>query len=820
MAIFTLAGSAIATAVGLGATAASFISAGLAVGANLALSYFTRQKQTPVTAQARTAIAQQVQFGADVARFTVYGTSAVKGHLHFYGKWGEGNAYNGFVYKLADGWCDGLDPVVFFYGERHVLVGAPTIGGETERWLVSGYDDLIEFRVYDGRPGQAADAKLVADTASGDRRWLSTSRMTNQAYVVVQTRYDKDRFSRGRPEFTWLLRGLRAYDWRKDGSVAGGVGPHRLGDPTTWEHTNNAAILRAAFQMGLQGAASGRTLIGQGKSFAQLHLPSYTIAANVGDTDRTKNGRTFKTYQIGMIVSSDMAHTEVLSDFDDAMAGYAFNAGGLSGVIVGAPQIPAFTITAKDIRVDGRKTMRWRRETDDLFNHLTGTFLSPESHWASEPLKPVTVAADVAADKRKRSQPYDFTQVFDPDVAQYLLNMRYRQGRYGGQATLPVMPRLYRTAEAGDWCLWAGKTWIVMGKDSQSGGPALTLAETAADVYDEAGIAVGPIISAPTVPAQALAPVVANLAVTADVVAGEQDIPALRVTWTPSDDPRIDAVLVEHRIQGQTDAQRVRDDSPSDGVHLITGLAGGADYEVRAAYVTDPPLTTVFTPWVGVSTGTVPVVVPDEAVTLTKLGLDVQGLVAQIQSLQGQLEQIAAASANSGSLEMLRRSDADGELRAVVSRLGEDTQALVAEETTARTSAVDALAARSLLVQAALGEAEATGLMKVESSVSPDGLTTSFSFFARATLNDAFEEAGMIIEVVSDGGTPPTLTSRVAFVADKFQFDNGSQPFTVTAEGVFLEDMFFKRLQSSPAITTHSIDINAETGRFVMSTAP
>lgn len=784
MAIFTLAGSLIAGAIGLGATAASLISAGLAVAANLAVSYFTRQKEQPQTAQKRVAVSQQVQFGADIPRFAVYGTYSVKGHWHYYGKWGSGDAFNGFVYKLSDGWCDGLEPVVFFYGEKHTLISATPLGSETERWKVDGYGDLIEFRFYDGRPGQVADAKLVNDTAGLERRWQTTDTMTNQAYVVVQTKFDKDKFSRGRPEFKWVLRGLRCYDWRKDGSLAGGIGLHRLADPSTWEHTNNPAILRAGFQMGVQGALSGRTLIGQGKSFAQLHLPSYTVAANVADTDRTKNARTFKTYQMGMYVDADMEHTEVLSDMDDAMAGYAFNASGLAGVIVGAPQIPAFAITEKDIRLDGARGRQPRRESDSLYNHLTGTFMSPESHWSPEPLTPVTVAADVAADKRKRSQPYDWTQIFDADVAQYLLNIRYRQGRYGGQVTLPIMPKLYRTAEAGDWCTWAGKTWLVMGKESQNGGPSLKLAETSPEAYDEEGIAVGPIVTPPTTPSAAVPPIVQNPALVPVVISGQTEVPVFEFRYTPSDDPRIDALLVEYVQVGEDNVLRERDDNVGDGVTRIAkGLTAGSQYQVRAAYLTSPPLTSIWTPWITESTATVSAAIPDNSVSFSKLALDIESILANLQRGLNDLEQVVAADAVSGSLEKLKRYTEDGELRALVSNFGDQTRALIAEESTARTSAIEAFASQALLVQAALGGADATGLMKVESSVTPDGLTASYSFLARASTDDDFEEAGIVIKVVSDGGDPPSFTSSVEVAADKFVFDDGNSPF-VFEDGV------------------------------------
>lgn len=78
----------------------------------------------------------------------------------------------------------------------------------------------------------------------------------------------------------------------------------------------------------------------------------------------------------------------------------------------------------------------------------------------------------------------------------------------------------------------------------------------------------------------------------------------------------------------------------------------------------------------------------------------------------------------------------------------------------------------------------------------------------------------MILEVVSDGGTPPTLTSRVAFSADKFVFDDGTQPFSIQSGNVFVNDLFFHRLRSDPDITSHSIDINGDLGTIRVQTAP
>jgi hypothetical protein len=856
MAIFTFLGAAAATAIGLGATAASVISAGLALAAQFALSYFTRQKQKGGQArEKRVAISGSIQFGADVPAWTVYGTTALVGHRVYYGYWGTGDEYNAEVFVLANGRCEGLVNKVFFYGQEHTLVSATVLDDEDEHWKVDGFGDLISIRFYAGRSDQAVDSKLVTDTASLDNNWKSTSTLTGMAYVVVERKFDVDKFSDGRPEFKFVLKGLRCYDWRKDTTVSGGSGSHRVDDPSTWEYTSNPAICRANYELGLKGLESDRAIIGIGKSFNELHLASYTAAANACDVDRTKNARTFKTYQIGMIVDSEEDFTEVLRDFDDSMAGYSFNASGLSGVIAGYAQTPAFTITDNDIRMDASKTRRNRRPTTELYNHLGGSFTSPESFYNPEPLTVVTVAGDVTADKRLKSLSYDFTQVNDPDVAQYLLNIRYRQMRLGGFAKLPVTNRLAFQVEGGDWVTYDSKTWIVMGRKPDADGYVLELAETASSVYSETGIAVGPVVTAPSAPVFFEQSTVSNLAVQAYVVSGAADQPGIKVSWDAVTDPRVDAVIIEYRIVGETEVQRVRDDSPGDGEIVIAPLNPSSDYEVRATIATTPGRPATFTPWTSVTTSAVTFGLIDSSVSLAKLNLDVQGILAEQNRLRADVLAMADAvldSTSAGtSIEMIERyqqgqrlqalvaqsegrssalvateqqvrADADSalasDLTALEATVNDDVTAAIAAEQTTRANAISALASDTLLVKATADLGEATGLMALESEVSGDGLTTSFGVLLRAETSDDFEEAGMTFEIVSDGGDPATLTSSIKMKADSFRFDNGFQPFAITANGTFLKDVYFERLRSSPAITAYSIDINALNGSISLTT--
>ncbi|MDX0543922.1 phage tail protein, partial [Sinorhizobium medicae] len=504
MAIFTGIATAIAGALfGGSALATSLIGGALAFGAKFAIGKIQAAKQGK---QKYTAVQGEIQFGGDVPVGTLYGVGKTKGQRAFYAKWDKGNKRNAEVFILANGWCDGLEPYVYMYGEKYNLVAQAAIGNEVARYGVQGFIDgdgnsAISIRFYDGRPGQGVDQRLVDVTANLGNKWKATSKLSGMCYVVVERYYHLEFFrdaGKGKPDIDFALRGLREYDPRKDSTVAGGSGTQRLNTPSTWVHTKNPAVHRLNYQLGLRALVSGRTLIGEGKSLGQIDLATYFVAMNVCDTLRA-NGK--KTYECSLFVSGDDDHTEVLKQFDDAMAGYGLNRRGLSGVIPGAPQIPVKDLTAADIPIDRAKDVQFRPSAFERFNHLSGQFTSIESMWNPESLKPVYVNADIAADGRNRQTSIDFLQVTDPDIAQYLLNIRYRQNRMGGKATVPVSRRFGLAVQEGEWITWRGKSWLISEwRADERLRITLVLSETSAAIYDDDGIEPGPIVVPPTPP--------------------------------------------------------------------------------------------------------------------------------------------------------------------------------------------------------------------------------------------------------------------------------------------------------------------------------
>ncbi|MDW9839215.1 phage tail protein [Sinorhizobium meliloti] len=835
MAIFTSIATAIAGALfGGSALAASLIGGALAFGAKLAIGKLGQQKQQK---RKYTAVQGEIQFGGDVPVGTLYGVGKTKGQRTFYAKWGSGNKWNAEVFVLANGWCDGLEPYVYIYGEKKALVSRPLIGNEVANYHIEGFvngsgDPALTIRFYDGRPGQMVDQKLVDVTAALGNKWKSTSVNAGICYVIVERIYSDKLFgSKGRPELEFVLRGLREYDPRKDSTVAGGSGTQRLNTPSTWVHTKNPAVHRLNYQLGLRALVSGRTLIGEGKSLGQIDLATYFVAMNVCDTLRS-NGK--KTYECSLFVSGDDDHTEVLKQFDDAMAGYGLNRRGLSGVIPGAPQIPVKDLTAADIPIDRAKDVQFRPSAFERFNHLSGQFTSIESMWNPESLKPVYVNADIAADGRNRQTSIDFLQVTDPDIAQYLLNIRYRQNRMGGKATVPVSRRFGLAVQEGEWITWRGKSWLISEwRADERLRITLVLSETSAAIYDDDGIEPGPIVVPPTPPINpSLLSTVQNFNVAVGMINGAQgyDTPALVFTWTPPDDPTITAVRFVYQIEGTTELFEDQCTSPEDGLFRTTkNVVSGKVYNARATITTVPDRLRTFTPWKTTAqpTGLQTLLtglqqLQDDALNrfkelqqemddffrprLVELldAFSLEGAVGQIErqqivaSIGDALAQITEerrvrVSENEATAQLLTylqaslgtanarlineetvRATADSALASFITTLDAEVDgnlARIIQEEITRADGDSALATSISGVNADFNGRFAQGLVKFEAVAAPTGVDARFSVLLRAGTSQSFKVSGFYVELYTEGGVQK---SRMAVQADQFLVTSGN----------------------------------------------
>lgn len=92
---------------------------------------------------------------------------------------------------------------------------------------------------------EANNPQVIGDvpsllTSSG--QWTDDMIGKGLHYVAFQLTYDNSVFPQGLPTFKFERRGCKLYDPRKD-STRGGSGSHRLDNPSTWEWSENAALV-------------------------------------------------------------------------------------------------------------------------------------------------------------------------------------------------------------------------------------------------------------------------------------------------------------------------------------------------------------------------------------------------------------------------------------------------------------------------------------------------------------------------------------------------------------------------------------------------
>lgn len=763
-----LGGSLIASAVGY---AVAYVAAQFAITAVSKYLFKQPARQFGASDKPNPAVRGEIQIGGDVPVSSVYGQCKLSGHRIGYWKWGKGNKNNADVFVLSNGECDGLSPHIYFYGRRYALKSVDTVHNEAERWTIEGWEDIFNIRFYSGAADQGHDHELVSQTNGLGREWTADKKMRGLCYVAIFRQYDKDKWKEGIPDFEFRLKGRKLYDPRKD-STNGGSGAHRMDDPSTWQYDGgvgtNPALQRLDFQLGLlKGIESGRTLIGEGKAATEIDWEAYATAADVCDTDRTVGGDTFKTYQAHTIVYSADDVNQVLDMFDDAMAGFAMNRRGLAGVLAGAAYATTYDLTDADIR---RDRPIWRRKQvpgDERVNTLSGQFTSIEDRFRPADLKTIKSSGDIAADGAVYSRQLDLLQVTHEKVAQYILAVRYRQGRRGGMARVPVSWRAGFKVEPGDWITWEGGTWQVQGKAWENDHSCtLTLIETATAVYSGTGVPDAPVIVEPDDPTNPYEiTTVSGFAVAAGLITGAngQKTPALEFTWTNPADPSITGVVIQYRKQGaatwthQTTASGA--DPVAGGSHIVTdNVVGGVVYQARATINTIPDRLTT---WTSAATTSSPTSNPKINLQMAAddLAASLADIVARVQSLEdtfieGEHESTAMW------LNVIARIQSIG-LKA------DSALAQVRNDRRAQAETNSAFADDITTALSRVGDVWASGNLVLQSQAVASGALSRVGLLARAGEAGEVTTAALLLEALSNGESRVLLrANQTVFVDD------------------------------------------------------
>ncbi|WP_249696519.1 phage tail protein [Stappia sp. WLB 29] len=610
---------AIVAAVGLTGTAATIASAVLTIGVGVGLQLLGNVLRPRQKAQPPAGYEADVTLGGDVYQRAIFGRAATKGHLVYINTSGSVNQRLDQVYVVSAGWCDGLDGILLDTeslpltqvdsgtGWTKYAVTLPDDGGTRRLWAT----------FWDGRPDQASNATLVA-TANPSGRWTAAHRGRGQAYVHIEADYaaSVESFAGllNGNLLTFVVRGLRLYDLRKD-TTAGGSGSHRWDDPSTWEFSEAPAVCLYNFMAGIY--VNGQRVIGMGRARYRLLSAQFMAAANVCDeTVSVPGGGTEPRYRLSLIVDDSPQYGQAVERMVQAMAGQRIEGPGYHGIQAGAAQVPVATITDADLSATAALSHSNNRSFFDLVNEVWGQFLDPAAGWQPQDYPAVIGDAGMKAADGGATLPSDLdcTQMPSGTQAQRCATIALKRNRHERTARIPVGLKWWRL-EPGDWVVWDSArygtvTFQVVDRtlDTDRHLIFLSLQEVSASIFTAGALTTVPL--PPTPPGLPARPTnVSGLTLQTATVEGEggQAVPALVVGWDPITDETIRSVEVEYRRVGETGAGERRSSTrPAsgdwDGITIAGSLMAGTDYEVRVTITTVPIRRTTWSNWQQIET--------------------------------------------------------------------------------------------------------------------------------------------------------------------------------------------------------------------------
>lgn len=604
---------------GVAATVATFaINVGLAVGLSVvsqSISQRAAKKAQRKAAIAAAASAQgprgtelQMSTEANQPRTLVLGERGVAGSLVYWCMSGSNNENLELVIAIADHEIEAVTGIF--------------VDGKLSSWSPDafGYGELSEFvaegmqhcsiRIYKGREDQPAD-DVVMDKSAG--QWTTAHRLRGVAYAHVHLVWHQDAFRGGGiPNFLFRVKGAKLYDPRKDSTQAGGSGPHRWGQPATYEYTNNLEICRYNYLRGINWV-NGRPMFGVGLPPEDLDYDRTVAAMGICEQLVYRlDGFSESRYGVACVIEANEEHNDVLAKFSTACAGSLPDLSGRYALQPGVAQIPAVSFSDDDLIAGAELSGSRFRSISDVVNETTGNWADPSALYQRTPLPARRSAADETLDGGfRRSSEYDLEYCISQTQGQRVLEIFRRMARR--QRTHRItLRRRYAVLEAGDWITWNSDLFGYVGQNfrveqvtlNEGWTVTLDLTEIDSGVYtwsidDELDPANPGNLPSGGPPMTG----VSGFAIeTAQVVSDDgTQLPAIRATWTPIADPTVVTIRLDYRRVGDTPwlTYNVPMDQVRAGAATITaGVVAGSIYEARATLITNPPRVTQVTPTV------------------------------------------------------------------------------------------------------------------------------------------------------------------------------------------------------------------------------
>lgn len=430
--------AAVGTAIGTGVAASTLTASAFFIGlGKIALSLAINAGITALAGKKKTGSigpqAREVTVRGTVQpRQLIYGQLRTAGYIAYFGTAGEDNRYLYYVIVCAAHQCEDLGDVWLdsqrvnssqFDGTTGEVLTGPFRNGSTPR--------LHRF-VHLGTSSQAVDTDLNAKLPAV---WTSDHKGSGIAYIVFRLDRDEKIYPTGAPQNFYVhVKGRRLYDPRKDSTVAGGSGSHRINDATTWEYSNNPSLAVLDYIFGGSIYYNVATPVNQltlGDSPSRLDLPYFIAAANACDEEvlippasPTTEQRRF---ECDLQLSCDDTHRENMESILSSCVGHLSYVNGKYRVFVGVYDAPQVALVEDDIL--GKVSISTHPPGDENYNEVIGTFFDEARTFQPVPFPARVNSGYVTQDNGKKSRTIELPGTRNTFRAQRIGEIILRQSR-------------------------------------------------------------------------------------------------------------------------------------------------------------------------------------------------------------------------------------------------------------------------------------------------------------------------------------------------------------------------------------------------------
>ncbi|KKC39500.1 hypothetical protein WH87_04695 [Devosia epidermidihirudinis] len=630
------------------------------VGIVLSLASSLFQQATAQKQQKATGTRGSAQVGGKVPQYFLMGTVGEPGKFEYGNSWGEANgvpnAYSVDVYSFGDLAIN--DMVGLFVNATRVPL--TTAGAVEQGNPVTLKDDGGQRRLWwkflNGSQ-IGSDAYLTSKFgADPDRPWTGDMVGRGLPLLITTSLWDEKLWT-GFPSFVGEFQGIKLYDITKD-STAGGSGPQRWENPSTWAFSDNNAVMIYNIERGIYynppkpdgspATTLGKKIWGGSSTAAQLPYAVWAAAINAcNENVSLVSGGTEKRFRAGRKINLNERPADVIRELlVGANARYCPAADGTKYILVGVPTVADFAFSDADVLATERLGAIPFPNLDDIINGATATYREPTQAWEDKETAPY-IRADLEAEDDGRPQPdgFAFDTTFSGTQAQRLLKAIVEESRRFKThvAALPPEFGQYRPLMVGAWTSerfgYVNKLFLITVRTRDIwGNVVFGLHEIdPADhnwnpTTDQRPLSFAPVVTNRPAPQAvvgfSVAPAIGNDS------QGRPRRPGYDAFWSSTSVAvDVDFVRISHRLKGETTNRWVglipRPELLTGSARVLDSLLQGEVFEVQIQYVTNSGRRTLASGWLEV-------IIPD--VKLNALDVELDDLANEIGDKVAELE--------------------------------------------------------------------------------------------------------------------------------------------------------------------------------------